>query len=404
MKNASVIRLTFFFATAFLWIGCSGSILPTRQTATLVSDQENITRQIEIPANVKILEFHHAGGDLSIVGWDQPYILIEGVIRASAETVNMARAIIEMVEVVAYERPTNRLVLEYEGPAGFARGKIPEEGMDYTAKVPRGMILDVYSENGAVSVSNIKNDLFVEQKEGNVRVNSISGSVLVKAAGKKKAGQKVEIASIERRLTLNSRFVDVTLSKVQGDAELRHSDGELIASDIDGKLTVQGGKSPIQLNRIQGFIQLDNHVGDVVCNGFYDGIRAEVKKGALLLAPKVPVVRPYDCQVIDGNLTFRIPDNSSMMMELMAINGSIHSEFPMQVSAEGKVSYAKGAIGQGQGFPMVRLNVDDGGIMVLRDIPVPASTRSSAGGDSFAPKITTEGAIPVGDLESTAVE
>ncbi|MGC9328322.1 MAG: DUF4097 family beta strand repeat-containing protein [Candidatus Hinthialibacter sp.] len=402
MKNTSVIRMTFFLASATLWIGCNGSILPTRQAAPLVTDQENITRQIEIPSNVKILEFHHAGGDLSVVGWDQPYILIEGVIQASAETVNQARAIIGMVEIAAYERPINRLVLEYEGPAGFARGKIPEERMDYTAKVPQGMVIDIHSENSAVSVSGIKNDLFIDHKDGNIRVNSISGSVLIKAVGEKKADQKIEVESIERRLTVYSSYADVTIADVQGDVEIRHSDGEFIASNLGGKLEAQGSQSSMKLNRIQGLIELDNTGGDVVCDGFYDGIRAELKKGAMILTPRTTIVRPYNCNVVKGNLTLRIPENSSMMLELTAINGSIHSEFPLQVSAEGKVSYAKGGIGKG--FPLVHLNVDDGGIMVLREIPVPAGNPSPASSESSEPEITTEGAIPVPELESTALK
>lgn len=369
-------RISFgLFAIFFLTAGCDNTIFPLHKNAPLVTDQQTFTRQIEVSPTAKIVEAHHRGGNITIVGWDQPYILVEGTTRASGETVEMARATIEMVQVIAYEHPQNRLVLDYEGPEGFGRGKNPDERIDYTANIPRGMVIDLQSENGAASISKIDNDVFIDHKLGDLQVEEIKGAVSAKITGPEKADCRAVIKSIGRGLSLTSSKINVEVSQITGDAQIHHSNGEALVFDVDGKLTYRGDKTQAQLTRIQGFLKLNNSGGDVLCNGFYDGINAEMKDGTLKLEPKVQVTRGYECNVVKGNLIFRIPDNSSMLLEIMAINGSINSEYPLQVSAEGKTSFAKGAIGQG--FPQVHLDVERGSVSILREIPTPNSSDAS---------------------------
>ena len=402
IRGISCLLLTFF-----LFSGCDNTILPIKQSAPLVTDQEDFTRQIEVPSNVRVLEFHHQYGNISIVGWENPNILIEGVIRASAESVQLARSIIEFVDVIAYESPSNRLVLDYEGPAGFARGKTPEEGMDYTAYVPRDLLIDLSAEKGTVSVSEINSDVFIVHEEGDVLVESISGNATVEAEGIKDAGHRVSAKSIGRNLFLKTKLVDIEVEKVSGEIEIDHKKGEIRAVDIEGKVTLDGDDSPTSLKNIKGYIQVNVDGGDIVCDTFFDGIIADVRNGLLKLEPIVPVTRSYDCTVIRGNLIFRIPDESSMLLEITATNGSINSEYPLQVSAEGKMSYAKGAIGNG--FPTVRLEAEKGSISILREIPslgLSSSESNIPSGGSFEsePEVSTEGAIPVTDLESSPVD
>ncbi len=401
MMVRTVRRFFFIFVVISIGCGCDNTLFQTKKTAPLITDQEEFTRQIEIPANVHILEFHHRGGNITLTGWDQSYILIEGTVRASAETVEMARSIIEMVEVIAYERPINRLVLDYEGPAGFARGKVPEEGMDYTAHVPLGMVIDLASEKGNVQVSNIEGDVFIQHKEGDARVEAIRGNLTVEVEGRKDADNRVTVTSVRRNLSLKTRRTYAEISRIEGESDIEHEGGEFMASDLGGKMTFNGKDSALAVYRAQGYLQVNNAGGDVLCDSFYDGIQAEVRNGTLKLEPKVPVTRSYNCLVKHGNLIFRIPDNSSMLLELVAANGSITSEYPLQVSAEGKMSYAKGAIGQG--FPQVHLEAERGSISILREIPGAALSMPAPDSGGEVRDSTFEGTISGSDLEPAAV-
>lgn len=399
MKYRNFVLLWICFLLAS---GCGNTIFPFQKSTPLVTDQQEFSRQIEIPPNVKILEFHHRGGNITIASWEKPFILVEGVTRASAETVEMARSIIEMVQVIAYEHPQNRLVLDYESPAGFAQGKIREEGMDYTAHVPKSMLIDLKSENGSVSVSDMNYDVFIEHKGGDIRAESIRGNLTVNGTGREEVGDRITVKSVGRDLSFTSKEMAVEIAQVTGDVTIDHNSGEMLVSDVGGKLTFQGGDSLLQLTRIQGYLQINNAGGDVICDGFYDGVSAEVHDGTLKLDPKVPVTREYNCNIVKGNLIFRVPDNSNMLLELMAVNGSINSDYPLQVSAEGKVSYAKGAIGQGS--PLVHLEVERGNISVLRQVPVPNSPAASANPKPAETGVIVKDPIPVSDLKSVEVK
>ncbi len=404
-RNAP-IYVWFFIAVAVIE-GCDNTIFPIQGSAPLVSDQEEFTRQIEVPLNAKILEFHHHGGNIKFVGWDQSYVLIQGTTRASAESVQMARAILDMVEITASEQPENRLVIDYEGPGNFGKNSNPDEGMDYTANIPYRMILDVQAENSIVLANSLQSDVYITLRDGDIQAETIQGNLTIEATGRKNAGDRVTVKSIERNIDLKTRHVDLDVDQINGETLIDHRVGEIRLTNLRSKVTLTGRETAVLLSHIQGLLQLDNEGGDVLCDNFYDGINAEIRNGTLRLEPKVPVTRSYDCTVKKGNLILRVPDNSNMLLELMAVNGSIHSEFPLQVSAEGKISYAKGAINQG--FPSVKLDVEKGSISILREIPMSGSPTLSTSQPSFQeappkePEVTTDGAIPVQNLlpEST---
>jgi len=330
----------------------------------LVSDQESFTRQIEVPANSKILEIHHRGGNVSIIGWEKPYILIEGTVQATAESVPMARAIVEQIEVVAYERPTNRLVLDYEGPPNVTKSTRETEGIDYIANVPRALVLDLDVKHGSLNVSNLQSDVWIDHRLGDVKVESVEGDLQIRTESGKKQPGIVIARSIERNLSLDTKYVKVDIEKVAGDLDILHKHGELTISDVKGAANIECQYAEIHLNRMQGFLKINNFRGDVVCQDFSDGIIAGIDQGTLKLQPNAPIIRAYDCEVEYGNIILRVPENASMLAEIRAENGSIHSDFNLPIAAESNVSYAKGAVNEGR--PMVRLRVKRGGVNLLK--------------------------------------
>ncbi len=395
MNRQNAVIFVASLVMLYILVGCNSAFLPIKSTTPLITDQEEFTQQIDIPPNIKILEFHHTSGNISIVGWEKPYILVEGITRASAETVEIARTILDMVEIVAYERPTNRLVLEYDGPAGFARKNVPEEGMSYTASVPRELLLDIQTENADLQVSNMLNDVIITHKNGDIRIDSIGGNVTIDTVGEKNAGQQVIVKSVDNRLTLKSRTVAVEIENISGAVDIDHQNGEFHAANINANLIYSGKDAAVFMNGIQGFLQLNSSNGDIVCDGFFDGMRAEVHNGTLKMEPRVAIRRSIECKVDRGNLTLRIAENCSMLLDITAENGSINSEFPLPVSAEGKFSYAKGAINKG--YPMVRLEVKKGFAAILKEIPLPDSETASPS------QPETENVAPITEIQSTPI-
>nr|HQH71337.1 hypothetical protein [bacterium] len=112
-----------------------------------------------------------------------------------------------------------------------------------------------------------------------------------------------------------------------------------------------------------------------------------------------PITRGFECKVDTGNLVLRVPESASMIVEIQAVDGSIHSDFPMPVRAEGNVSYANGSINSGA--TLVRLEVRRGVASLLKTNPVLPAAPAPA---SLAPANPVPPAplIPASDLEPSA--
>jgi len=127
-------RIGLFLFIAFLPFA---TLAQTDDSPGIVSDTEEFARQIEVPSNSKILEIKHHGGNVTVLGWDEDNILIEGTKTARAETVDYARILMDNMEITAYERVPNRLVMEFAPPPIEWRVKDEQITIHYTAHIWR---------------------------------------------------------------------------------------------------------------------------------------------------------------------------------------------------------------------------------------------------------------------------
>lgn len=357
--------------------GCNSPVLqPFQSSGGLVIDQEPFTRQIQIAINIKTVEIQHEGGNLTVMGWDQPYMLVEGAKQAAAETVEEAQALLHSIDISAYESPINRMVIEYQDSQGFSWLKKPAGRIDYTAKVPRGITLELKVKNGSVTVSDVESDVWITHETGDVTAERIRANLDIRSTGNTSAGNQVRVRDVSSNVKLETKGTRLEVEQIGGNADITHQNGECRARRIERDVTFQGNGAILTLQEVKGYINLDNRRGDVTCELFYDGIRAGVTNGSLRLEPQAPITRGIECNVDTGNLVLRIPESASIMVEIQAVDGSIHSDFPMPVRAEGNVSYANGSINSGA--TRVRLEVRRGIASLLKTNPVlpvtPAST------------------------------
>ncbi len=388
-----------------LWLlavctGCNSPVLqPFQSSGALVIDQEPFTRQIQIADNIKTVEIQHEGGNLTVMGWDQPYMLVEGIKQAAAETVEDAKAILYSIDLSAYESPINRLVIEYQDSQGFSWLKKPAGRIDYTAKVPRGITLELKVKRGSVTVSDAESDVWITHETGDVTAEKIRANLDIKSTGNSSAGNLVRIRDIRYNVRTETKDNRLEVEQIGGNADITHRNGECRIRQIGRDVSFQGNEASLMLQDVKGYINLDNRRGDVTCELFYDGIRAGVTGGSLRLEPQTPITRGFECKVDTGNLVLRVPESASMIVEIQAVDGSIHSDFPMPVRAEGNVSYANGSINSGA--TLVRLEVRRGVASLLKTNPVLPAAPAPA---SLAPANPVPPAplIPASDLEPSA--
>ena len=355
MMNRLSALSAFLAAALLFWMGCASQEQPPAR----VSDQANFTRQVNVPPNSKIVEIIHYNGNVNVIGWDRNDILMEGIKRASSNSVQETRGILDFITIDAYERGTDRLVLEYNGPSTFLGIGRNDTGIDATIHVPRTMAVDLQCRYGDVQVSDMNANVAVDHRQGDVKLEHIDGRVQVRSQGR-----TIILRDISRSLRIDGRDANVNVDGVKGDASIQHSGGEVVVARVDGKLVLNTSKSNLTLNENRGRIELDNREGDVMCNGFYEGLQAYVKGGTLNAQPQTPVAQSYYCSVDNGDLILRVPDSSSMLVDITAEQGRIQSDFNLPVSTQNTLSTARGAVNGGE--HNVQLNVRKGSVSLFK--------------------------------------
>lgn len=353
-------RTTLYLCLISICFFCATNLVLAQEIPT-VSDQEPFARQAEVPSNVKIIEINHNHGGLNVVGWDKSFILIEGNRRATASSVEYARQVVLNIQIKAYERVPNRMVLEYDGPPSDWRISRESAGIDYTAHIPKHLAVDIKLHSGTLSVSEINNRVSIDHRSGNVTAQDISGKVQIRSQG-----GKVNVANIGDALKLDTQDCILNVQNVQGDTAIRNKNGDITVNNVAGKLIMNCLKGNIGLSQIQGRLDIDHRDGEIVANRFFDGLRIYLYRGKVRLAPQVPIPQNYYCAVDNGDIILRVPELSSMLAEVEVANGRIHSDFYMPIRADKNVSYAKGAINQGR--YLVNLSVKNGSVSLLQSL------------------------------------
>ncbi len=359
--------LFFTFLISIILFNACQHFSPTPQK--MVSDEESITQQVQIPDNVKRLEFIHENANLTVIGWEKPFVLIEGVKRARAQSVPEARLLVQSMQILIYERAPNRLVFEYKGIED-GRDDILKT-IDYTANVPRDMIVDINTHNGKLTVSNLNRNVNIDHEAGELNVEGLQDNVEVKAD---KA--QVNISNVEGSMTVYLHDTNAIIDTVGGNIAGRHSRGEIKISNLEGNLILSGDHSAITLNKITGRLDIDNNNGDVLCSDVYDGVDIQLVDGSLRLEPNIPVQRNYYCDIRKGDAVLRLPASSDMLLEVEVRDGRIHSDFPMPIWAERGISHARGAVNKGH--RNVRVKVRNGAANIMKDVEIPGGKPDDA--------------------------
>lgn len=355
--------------TAVVGFGCQSLEMPRipvppifQDEESKVTDQQDFTQQVQVPANSRVLEVIHFNGNVTLEGWDETFILLEGTKRATGTSVQEARGKLEFISIYPYEKAPDRLVLEYNGPNSILPFGRSDTGIDVKISVPRNMPLEINCRRGDVKISNIQANVKIDHKDGDVNVTSIQGQATIESQGR-----NVIVKDISQRVSAKTVDANLSIENVKDNLNINHTNGEVKISNIGGIIIFYGNKSQVHTNSVRGRVQIENDGGDVECTSCNGGIQATIKNGSLNLHPKSAMTQAVNASVDTGDLVLRVPDNSSMLADLIARQGSIQSDFSLPISAQSGVSTAKGAVNGGQ-VP-VTLSVRKGTLSLLKETP-----------------------------------
>ncbi|RKY59181.1 MAG: hypothetical protein DRP95_05320 [Candidatus Latescibacterota bacterium] len=129
--------------------------------------------------------------------------------------------------------------------------------------------------------------------------------------------------------------------------DLSNSRGDVRVEDVEGEVSVVNDRGGIALSGIVGGVEVRNDRGDITVR-----------------LPK-DVRHPYVLRTDRNRIEIHIPSGAAVSVYAKAHRGKVVTDFPLDVSIQGRSSIARGELNGGG--PEIRLLTDRGDIHILSD-------------------------------------
>ena len=156
-----------------------------------------------------VVEIENIAGSITVVGWDQPEVRVQGSLAAGAK--------------LHFESAGGRTEVEVELEDNHRGGG----ESDLEVHVPKGSRVEIEGVNASIDVSGVS---------GSVEAETVNGSIT--QMGSPKA---VDLGSVNGSIHVNGPSGQISVEVVNGELTIENASGELEASTVNGRLIVTGG-------------------------------------------------------------------------------------------------------------------------------------------------------------------
>lgn len=365
-------------------------------------DTRNISSQMEETKTVKVdaekpvtLNVENAAGSVTITGGDVETMQVKVVKTAYDSTQARADAEVKTIKYTV-EQSANTVTLKYEIPKSMNFNNNINT-VDFIVTVPQETTVDVDSNFGEVSVSGTKGNVDIKNDFGDVTIENIEGSLTAKTNGGEVNGTSIEAGSGNIDLssdfgnvtlkqadandvTLDSNSGTITLNEVRASGELNtntdfgntkfekgsadslHTEtnsGEvsLIKINVDKEIFVKNDFGDIKLEQAlaasydmhansgsinvdgaKGKLKADSDFGNItIANAQSVSLTLETNSGAIEFSGSLGV-GPHFVKSDFGGISFNLPADAKLTVDLKTDFGNINSDLPITVILNGKSS------------------------------------------------------------------
>ncbi|MEZ4651814.1 MAG: DUF4097 family beta strand repeat-containing protein [Candidatus Eisenbacteria bacterium] len=256
------------------------------------------------------VDIENLSGSVTIVGWDQNQVTVEGVLADDAED-------------FVFEADDRRTKIEVVFPKRM-RGHHDTDS-DLEVHVPKGSRVRVSTVSATIDVSGVT---------GSVDLESVSGEITI-------------VGPIE----------SVDAQSVSGDLEISGPVGELDAGSVSGRVALQVPGGDVSVSTVSGSIDA---VGGVFESGDFSSVSGSIEFDG---APTESGSLEFECH--SGRIRIVLPSDLSAEVDVNTFSGDIDSAFgpkPRRTS-----DYAPGkelSFTMGDGDARISINTFSGSVRI----------------------------------------
>jgi DUF4097 and DUF4098 domain-containing protein YvlB len=279
-------------------------------------DMEQQVLNTEIPANATI-QILNPRGDISITAGDTSTMQVQAHAVAYAESDSEANKIFAS-QAAHVTVSGNTVVVKSEGNNN---GRL-----NLTIALPHSARVTVNSGRGDVIAANLGAGATITADHGNVRLNSISGSVEVHFGSDK---GDFSAHQVDGEIIADGRCNDLTLSEVKGKV--------LINGELHGGVHMENLSGPVHLHTSVTDLEMGSLLGDMTLND--EDLRVTEAKGQVRVithSKNVDLSQIYGDTYVedrDGNISIDPAGTYNVEAKSMSGRGDIELTLPPGMSA-----------------------------------------------------------------------
>jgi DUF4097 and DUF4098 domain-containing protein YvlB len=400
--NRPIVITLLVIAMAFVCLGIGAVVFFTanggfrtnnpfdrRNIASALEENKTLKVDAEKPLTLKVIDH---SGSVTITGAEVETVQVK-VVKTAYDS-SQARADQEVKDIkYTVEQTGNVITLKYELPKSMNFSN-QVNTVDFFVTVPTATAIDIDSNFGEVSVTDITDntviandfgDVTVENLEGALSVSNNSGEVAVTSirAGSDDIDLQSDFGSISLRnasgkdVTLHSNSGTITLREVRatgdittntdfGNTSFENGSGALVSLEAKSgtvslvkvratkEIKVQDDFGEIELDQVSassydlhtnsGSITVSGAAGKLKAHTDFGGIKIKNAQDVTLdLKTKSGTVEfggslgagPHMVQSEFGEIDLTLPADSKLNVDLSTDFGSIHSDLPITVTLNG---------------------------------------------------------------------
>ncbi len=266
-------------------------------------------------------------GWITVTGGKVADCNVTATIIARADSDEKARIIAEKTKL-KLEQFGSKLTVKLEKPILMTNQSVD---VQVEAMVPKSCDVELDTDDGDITIENVKGKIDINTDDGSVNLSRISGDIKIRGNdGSINVQEFNSDVNLQRAGWLDIQTDDgsVTMSRVVGDIKVRSNDGSTRVEEVTGNVNIQSDDGRITV------VYAEDAGG--VCN--------------------VSLVTD------DATIDLTAPANFSADAEIITDDGSINTDLPIKVTGKLGKSGIKGTIGTGEGRLYIKTN--DGSIRI----------------------------------------
>lgn len=338
-------------------------------------------------AGMSRIVFENPRGNIKVTGDDTQNVTVNGhkLIRAYARKDADHSNDLTPVEVIPQG---DRLLVRTN------QDRVPDDQRisdDLEVTVPRGMAVESRGRTGDYEISGINGDVELAGDRGDVRLSQLGGNVrldigrsdLVRATDVKGKvdvqgrGSDIEMENIAGQVTINGAYMGTldfkNLAKPLQFQGARNT--ELHAQAVPGRITMDLGD--LTGSDVVGPVRLMSGSRDVKLEKFTQSLELETQHGDIDLQPRGTPLPSIDARSGSGRIDLVLPEKARFQLQATAEHGDAMNDYgpPIQQERDGRSATLKGNVGDG---PTIRLTAGRGTVTVRKEGSPPPDGEDTA--------------------------